>query len=535
MSKFLTFNRWGWWGNKGNKMFEIASLIGIAKRCGRIPCVPEWDYRQYYKGHIKLIDAIPFEKIEDVGEPTFHYSGDYFPTELRKRNNEGIVSICGWLQSSKYWQHCKEEIKEFFEFEDGFNEAIRDRWKDVLSKPCICIGFRVGKDYVDNGNYEILSPLYQISALWKHFPDWRQKYNIIVFSDDFEYAKLNMNCSEENIFFATGMSPVEQMCLGSMCTHFIIPNSTFSWWQAYLGEKEGSVVVRPSRYFKGYLAEVNDERDFWEESWRIHDYRGEKLEMKDVTFNIPVKCDHKDRMENMQMTEEWIWRYFNTNVVVGEEDGENFKDGSYTWVKFPPESKGAFHRTKILNIMAVEHSPTPYIINFDCDNIVPILQMMIGIDILRKGEADLVYPYNGKVARVDREKYRQRLQSAGWDVGVLRNIIFQGTKGIDPISVGHIVMWNKERFLEIGGENEYFISYGPEDVERYERAEKLGVTIKRTGGCVYHIEHWRGADSSGGNRYFNRNYAELERLRKLSKEELLEEIGEWHKTEKELL
>lgn len=33
--------------------------------------------------------------------------------------------------------------------------------------------------------------------------------------------------------------------LMSLCRHFVIANSTFSWWAAWLGEKDGSVVVAP--------------------------------------------------------------------------------------------------------------------------------------------------------------------------------------------------------------------------------------------------------------------------------------------------
>lgn len=527
MSRILTFNRWGYYGRLGNQMFEMASLIGMAKKYGRVAATPEWKYRDYFKGEIKLVDRIPFDKIEDVGEPHFHHEWYYWWKALKDKSADTTVSISGWLQSSKYWDHCKKDIKDFFEFKEEFATPIKEKWKNVLSKPCICLGIRVGKDYVDNGNYEILPILYQISALWKHFPNWREEYNIIVFTDDFEYAKLNMDCDDERIFFAEGMSDVEQLYLGTMCTHFIIPNSTFSWWQAYLGEKEGSVVVRPSKYFKGYLLSISDDRDFWEEHWRIHDYRGEKLAYKDVTFNIPIKYDHKDRMENMQMVEEWIWRNFDTNVVVGEQDGEAFKEGSYTWVQFPTGELGSFHRTRMLNVMTLEHSETPYIINFDCDNICPTMQMMMAIDILRRGEAEMVYPYDGRVARVEREKWRGKLIEGGLDCGVFKNVIFKGTRPIDPSSVGHIVMWNKDVFLKIGGENEYFISYGPEDVERYERAEKLGVTIKRVRGMAYHIDHWRGVDSSGANRYFGRNYSELERLRKLSRDELLDEVQLW--------
>jgi hypothetical protein len=110
-----------------------------------------------------------------------------------------------------------------------------------------------------------------------------------------------------------------------------------------------------------------------------------------------------------------------------------------------------------------------------------------------------------------------------YDIGAF----FSGDYQRDTPSFGGAVMWNKQTYFEIGGENEYFISFGPEDVERMERALALGIKIERVRGRLYHFNHWCGPDSSVSNPYFKKNRELLEAQRKMSVAELKDYINSW--------
>ena len=520
----ITYNSWNYKGRMGNQFFQLASLYGMGRRYDMDVFLPrEWKYQDWFSYDIPIIQ-MPLNPNKDINEPHFHHEWQYWDNKIMESRDE-IVSISGWLQSEKYFKNVEKFIKtSLFSFKIPFLQDMKEKWKHVFEKPVILVGIRVGEDYVKNGNYEILPIDYQIGALYKYFPDWKENYNVLVFSDNIEKAKLEMDC-HPSIFFAEG-TDIEQMALGTLCTHFIIPNSTFSWWQAFLGEKESSIVIHSPLHFKDYLFKISDIKDYYLERWKIYDHRGLKFYLKDVTFTIPLKYDHQDRKDNYDLVVGWLKEHFDTNIMIGEQGGYHFAPEktlpNHTYVNFFNIKQ--FHRTYMLNEMAVL-SDTPYICNYDVDNICPILQILLAVDSLRDG-MEMIYPFKRFCARVPRSYYPLLLENTS--PMVFEGVQFRGTReGVDSTTVGHIVFWNKKAFFKAGGENERYISYGPEDVERWQRATKLGVKIDRIKGYTYHIDHYCGPDSSGQNPLFGANFNEYDRTKNMTKEELEKDISTW--------
>lgn len=52
--------------------------------------------------------------------------------------------------------------------------------------------------------------------------------------------------------------------LMNLCKHFIIANSSFSWWAAYLGSTENSLIFAP----KEWLSTPLDTTDLIPDKWR---------------------------------------------------------------------------------------------------------------------------------------------------------------------------------------------------------------------------------------------------------------------------
>jgi hypothetical protein len=72
--------------------------------------------------------------------------------------------------------------------------------------------------------------------------------HILVFSDDIEWCKKNMN--DKRMIFVEETDDYKCLMLMGLCDANIIANSSFSFWGAYLNEKPLKTIIAPSRWFK---------------------------------------------------------------------------------------------------------------------------------------------------------------------------------------------------------------------------------------------------------------------------------------------
>lgn len=508
----ISFSQLGKYGRVGNQFFQIAGTLGLGEKYNAEASFPNWPYEQYF------VEPLPHGKMQtnQVKEKHFHYH-DWELT--------GDSDILGYLQSEKYFPK-----KNPFVFKPEFVEATKAKMPaEMWDKETILFQIRRG-DYVNNPCYYQISIAYYIDALITHFPNF-QDYNIVFFSDDLSYCHIHFDCLP-NSYFTDGLNDIEQIAIGSLCDHFIIANSSFGWWQTWLGQKPHSKIIHCGHLQAGKLLETNDPKDYYPERWTRHQKDSYKIDLSDLTFLIPVYHDHADRKKNLDLSVCMLQKNFNTRIIVGEQGGKTFEYMSQycQYINFPDLQY--FHRTKMLNDMATcAYADTPYIANWDADVIIPPMQVYLAVEKLREGK-DMVFPYDGRFARLPRVPWFKEIEKL-LDIGAIGATEPKGKRGrpVPEMSVGGAVFFNKESFIDGGMENEYMISFGPEDCERNDRFTKLGFKIspqnERIGGCLYHIDHWCGADSSTRNPHFKQNHVELEKIRAMSADELRLYVDTW--------
>lgn len=459
-------------------------MTGIAHKLNTQACFPQWKYQKYFKN--QLIRG--GRKGRDLNEPHFHYSDDWL---------QDGADYVGWLQSEKYFHNAKE----LFEFDNTFKELVKAKYK--FQKETIAISVRRG-DFVGNPNYELLPIKYYIGALLKF--DF-EKYDIVFFSDDISYCKTHFECINAHFIEA---EPIEQLCLMSMCDNHIISNSTFSWWGAYLSNSKR--IIRPAYNFSEYYKRNNDDKDYYPD-WEVFYHKDYKINLKDVTFTIPLQYDHSDRIDNLRLNLAKL-EDFDTNFIIGVNGANRF---GVECVQF---NLPTFHRTKILNQLA-KLSETPIIVNWDADMVCPPMSLYVAAKRIREG-SDMVYPYDGRFARVPRKHYTEVLK---YDIGILSQHTFKGTQAHETPSVGGAIFFNKHSFFEGGGENEQMINYAPEDLERFFRFTTLGYKVERIKGVIFHIDHYINHNLSGiTNPHFQKNHDLWDKIKLMDKQQLKEYV-----------
>lgn len=423
--KYLSFSCLGNRGRLGNQMFQIASTVGLAKKHNLMPTFPVWSYAPYFKN--KLPNNCPAEEVfRTIRERHFHYH----EWELSEKTPYSI-DLDGYLQSEKYFDGVP------FEWSDNFLSRIRIKYAFMSElKETLCVQVRRG-DFVGHKNYYQLPVTYFIKAI-SSFENWSDM-TIVFITDDIHWCQLEFGCLH-NAVFPSG-SDIEHMCLGSLCDNFVLSNSTFAWWIARLAEERKAVrVVHPGHLFAGDFA-ANATKDYWPDRWVRFQEDNYKLDLTDITFTIPVFYAERDQKQNLELSVCTLQSYCDTNIIIGEQGGKVFKymakRGKY--VNF---SINQFDSTSIFKEMALQ-ADTPYIANWDCDVVVPAMQLLLTALKLRGG-ADIVYLHAGNFISVSRESFN-RLEGT-FDIEMVVQAQEVVKKKAEN-SVGGAVFLNKQSFI----------------------------------------------------------------------------------------
>ncbi len=234
-------------GGLGNQLFVIATAYAYSLRYGKkLYLSKEWtgmkaDRPSYWDTIFENIkryasDMSNLKNLRTYVESTFGYQEipDY------KSN----VYLKGYFQSPLYFEDFEEKVKEFLHIP----ESILSRVPNV-SVNTVAVHIRRG-DYLNHQDFHYIQGIqYYHSARARIEKElgFRPKY--LYFSDDKDWVSKNFEL-EDGDSISELSTDYEEFAMMSKCSHFIIANSSFSWWAAYLSKTSTEkIVIAPSKWF----------------------------------------------------------------------------------------------------------------------------------------------------------------------------------------------------------------------------------------------------------------------------------------------
>lgn len=172
------------------------------------------------------------------------------------------VYLEGYWQSEKYFIDIEDVIRKEFTIrlpQDQENLLLSN---EINNSNSVCVHIRRG-DYVTNKNaniyHGICSVEYYHKAIELLLNNGVVNPYFFVFSDDPDWARENLKLKYPVKIIDINLDkPYEDLRLMSQCKHFVIANSSFSWWGAWLSPSNDKIVIAPKRWITNEARDIND-------------------------------------------------------------------------------------------------------------------------------------------------------------------------------------------------------------------------------------------------------------------------------------
>jgi len=215
-------------------------------------------FNKYYP---RMLDALGY----------WHYFQEkrayiYDPSVFEKRGN---IYLDGYWQSEKYFKKHEKIIRDDFSFRAPLTGEKAKLAEEIVNSESVCLNVR-RQEIVNIPSFRDLyfvadESFYDnaVSLLKKRVG---KNVTFYVVSDDIEWCRKNLRVDGKHVFVGNeyyGTEFRDALHLMSLCKHFIIPNSTFAWWAAWLSLNPEKVVITP----KVWMTNRSDTDDLLPESW----------------------------------------------------------------------------------------------------------------------------------------------------------------------------------------------------------------------------------------------------------------------------
>ena len=246
-SEFIIDHKSGFIGDVYKRKFELNNFNISAKLA---PDIYSFNYK--FGGYIRLISNkikrhLPFLTIKIIEESNSEFNEDL----IAGKNTNCLLK--GYWQTEDYFKDCSDIISREFLFAKKMSNSVLNEASIIESYDgrAVALGVRRYQEVKTLVNVKLTDKEYYLSSMKKI----SEKINnpvFFCFTQDQEWVKTNLfNHGFEILFLKeknTEDGALEDLFLLKGCKNFIISNSTFYWWGAWLSENKNKIVITPSNW-----------------------------------------------------------------------------------------------------------------------------------------------------------------------------------------------------------------------------------------------------------------------------------------------
>lgn len=304
-------------GRLGNQLFQIATVIGTAKRN---KCKYVFPQEIKDSNAFSLIDSslLPVNKVRTNFTIKEDDEATYIPISFPEDGR--TYDLDGYYQSHLYFNSAEDEIRKLFKPKEKWLNEAKKRAKSLAEEHTIGVHIRRGdylnKEYTDlyahpDSNY-YLSGIELITNSIRS-KGYNGKIHIVICSDDPSWCKANISnklSNQYDVYIADG-KPEDQyveFAILYLCKHQVMSNSSYSWWSSFLkptndGRKNiERTIIAPYPWYnpKGAFSSKQSDNIYYTD-WIILDHS-----------KIPIERKYKDRIVT-------LWGLYNDRMSTGKE------------------------------------------------------------------------------------------------------------------------------------------------------------------------------------------------------------------------
>jgi hypothetical protein len=196
---------------------------------------------------IYLAEVFLLENVQIQAQPSL----GKFPRKKRDLEKDtlqiGYFQHCAWVE----YEGLVKELKNLSLNTENSN--LQKYKKKYAESEFLAVHMRFG-DYLNERSFGVPDKKYYSDSLALHL-NIKKYEEIVLFTNDEQLAKekfFNLTDIPTTIISVdSGLSAGENLEIMRLAKGFIIANSTFSWWGAFLGRERDYLVTYPSPWFTG--------------------------------------------------------------------------------------------------------------------------------------------------------------------------------------------------------------------------------------------------------------------------------------------